>query len=119
MLVVRILALSVLYLFYWPPFCFRVIGSTTVLPDIIPPLPACIVYDCREGHGVILGNTQSVSIPVLFLFFFSPVIPISYQNISKCFYLLVCSSDSMTADSTAVHAIGIRSRLDKKRLNVS
>ena len=24
---------------------------------ITPPLPACIVYDCREGHT---GNTQSV-----------------------------------------------------------
>ena len=32
--------------------------------------PPCIVYDCREGHGVIIGNTQSVSIPFLFLFFF-------------------------------------------------
>ena len=32
------------------------------------------------GHGVIIGNTQSVSISFLFLFFFSPVIPISYQN---------------------------------------
>ena len=27
---------------------------------ITPPLPAYIVYDCREGHGVIIGNTQSV-----------------------------------------------------------
>ena len=26
--------------------------------------------DCREGHGVIIGNIQSVSIPFLFLFFF-------------------------------------------------
>ena len=25
-------------------------------------LPACIVYDCREDRGVIIGNTQSVSI---------------------------------------------------------
>ena len=33
-------------------------------------LPACIVYDCREDRGVIIGNTQSVSIPFLFLFFF-------------------------------------------------
>ena len=28
---------------------------------ITPPLPAGIVYDCREGRGVIyIGNTQSV-----------------------------------------------------------
>ena len=37
---------------------------------ITPPLPACIMYDCREGCAVIIGNTQSVSIPFLFLFFF-------------------------------------------------
>ena len=29
----RVLALSVLYLFYWPPFFFRVVPSTTILPD--------------------------------------------------------------------------------------
>ena len=36
---------------------------------ITPPLPACIVYDCREGRGVIIG-IHSVSISFLFLFFF-------------------------------------------------
>ena len=56
---------------------------------ITPPLPACIVYDCREDHGVIIGNTQSVSIPFLFLFFFhqSSLYPI--KRFAKCFYLLV------------------------------
>ena len=34
---------------------------------ITPPLPACIMY---EVHGVIIGNTQSVIISFLFLFFF-------------------------------------------------
>ena len=37
---------------------------------ITPPIPAYIVYDCREGHGAIIGNTQSISITFLFLFFF-------------------------------------------------
>ena len=52
-------------------------------------LPACIMYDCREVHGVIIGNTQSVSIPFLFLFFFhqSSLYPI--KIFVKCFYLLV------------------------------
>ena len=34
---------------------------------VTTPLPACIVYDCREGRGVIIG---SVSISFLFPFFF-------------------------------------------------
>ena len=36
--------------------------NTLCIPyiHITPPLLACIVYDCREGHGVIIGNTQSV-----------------------------------------------------------
>ena len=34
---------------------------------------------------MIIGNTLSVSISFLFLFFFSPVIPIFYQNICKMF----------------------------------
>ena len=52
---------------------------------INPPLPACIVYDCREGRGVIIGNTQSVSIPFLFLFLFhqSSLYPI--KIFAKCF----------------------------------
>ena len=56
---------------------------------ITPPLPACIMYDCREGRGVIIGNTQSVSISFLFLFFFhqSSLYPI--KIFVKCFYLLV------------------------------
>ena len=45
---------------------------------------------CREDHGVIIGNTRSVSIPFLFLFFFhqSSLYPI--KRFAKCFYLLVC-----------------------------
>ena len=65
-------------------------ANTLSIPYYItPPLPACIVYDCREGHGVIIGNTQSVSIPFLFLFFFhqSSLYPI--KIFAKCFYLLV------------------------------
>ena len=56
---------------------------------ITPPLPACIVYDCREDREVIIGNTHSVSIPFLFLFFFhqSSLYPI--KRFAKCFYLLV------------------------------
>ena len=47
------------------------------------------MYDCREGRGVIIGNTQSVSISFLFLFFFhqSSLYPI--KIFAKCFYLLV------------------------------
>ena len=64
-------------------------ANTLCIPYITPPLPACIVYDCREDHGVIIGNTQSVSIPFLFLFFFhqSSLYPI--KRFAKCFYLLV------------------------------
>ena len=56
---------------------------------ITPPLPACIMYDCREVHGVIIGNTQSVSISFLFPFFFhqSSLYPI--KIFVKCFYLVV------------------------------
>ena len=57
---------------------------------ITPPLPACIVYDCREGHGVIYREyTECYSISFLFLFFFhqSSLYPI--KIFAKCFYLLV------------------------------
>ena len=57
---------------------------------ITPPLTACIMYDCREGRGVIyIGNTQSVNISFLFLFFFhqSSLYPI--KIFAKCFYLLL------------------------------
>ena len=52
---------------------------------ITPPLPACIVYDCREDRGVIIGNTQSVSIPFLFLFFFhqSSLYPFRFDFVAK------------------------------------
>ena len=58
---------------------------------VFPALPehtaenSCIVFDCREGRGVIIGNTQSVSIPFLFLFFFhlSSLYPI--KIFAKCF----------------------------------
>ena len=64
---------------------------------ITPPLPACFVHvcDCREGRGVIIGNTQSVSIPFLFLLFFhqSSLYPIKIFAI--CFYLLVLFRNSM------------------------
>ena len=70
---------------------------------ITPPLPAC---DCREGRGVIyIGNTQSVSISFLFLFFFhqSSLYPIKiFEN---CFYLLViievCVEQSIHLFSTS------------------
>ena len=47
------------------------------------------MYDCREGHRVIIGNAPSVSISFLFLFFFhqSSLYPI--KIFVKCFYLLV------------------------------
>ena len=57
---------------------------------ITPPLPACIVYDCREGRGVIYREyTECYSISFLFLFFFhqSSLYPI--KIFAKCFYLLV------------------------------
>ena len=63
---------------------------------VFPALPehtaenSCIVYDCRVGRGVIIEkNTQSVSIPFLFLFFFhlSSLYPI--KIFAKCVYLLV------------------------------
>ena len=57
---------------------------------ITPPLPACIVYDCREGRGVIYREyTEFYSISFLFLFFFhqSSLYPI--KIFAKCFYLLV------------------------------
>ena len=59
-------------------------ANTLCIPYITPPLPACIVYDCREGRGVI---TQSVSIPFLFLFFFhqSSLYPI--KIFAKCLYI--------------------------------
>ena len=36
--------------------------NTLCIPyNVTPPLPACIVYDCREDCGVIyIGNTQSI-----------------------------------------------------------
>ena len=54
--------------------------------------PHCvgIVYDCREGRGVIYREyTECYSISFLFLFFFhqSSLYPI--KIIAKCFYLLV------------------------------
>ena len=57
------------------------------------PPPACIVYDCREGRGVIIGNTQSVSIPFLFLFFFHQSSLYRIKIFAKCFYLLVVIAD--------------------------
>ena len=40
----------------------------------------------REDRGMIIRNTQSVSIPFLFLFFFHQS---SLYPIKKCFYVLV------------------------------
>ena len=34
-------------------------GYMLTLCVFTPPLPACIVYDCREGRGVIIEKTQS------------------------------------------------------------
>ena len=54
-------------------------------------LPTVIHNACREGWSdIYIGNTQSVSISFLFLFFFhqSSLYPI--KIFAKCFYLLVC-----------------------------
>ena len=70
---------------------------------ITPPLPACIMYDCREGRGVIyIGNTQSVSISFLFLFFFhqSSLYPI--KIFAKCLYLLVIFMEAIFSPSQAL-----------------
>ena len=66
---------------------------------ITPPLPACITYDCREGHGVIIGNTQCYSISFLFLFFFhqSSLYPI--KIFAKYFYLLVFIMNKLKSSS--------------------
>ena len=58
---------------------------------ITPPLTACIVYDCREGRGVIYREyTECYSTSSLFLFFFhqSSLYPI--KIFLKKLYLLVC-----------------------------
>ena len=47
------------------------------------------MYDCREGRGVIIGNTLSVSISFLFLFFFHQSSLYSIKIFVKCLYLLV------------------------------
>ena len=67
--------------------------NTLCIPYISlhPSLHACIVYDCREGRGVIYREyTECYSISFLFLFFFhqSSLYPI--KIFAKCFYLLVC-----------------------------
>ena len=66
--------------------------NTLCIPYISlhPSLHACIVYDCREGRGVIYREyTECYSISFLFLFFFhqSSLYPI--KIFAKCFYLLV------------------------------
>ena len=65
--------------------------NTLCIPYISlhPSLHACIVYDCREGRGVIYREyTECYSISFLFLFFFhqSSLYPI--KIFAKCFYLL-------------------------------
>ena len=62
-------------------------ANTLCIPYI--SLHLCIVYDCREGRGVIIGNTQSVSISFLFLFFFHQSSLYLIKIFAKCFYLLV------------------------------
>ena len=64
------------------------------------PLPACIMYDCREVHGVIIGNTQSVSISFLFLFFFHQLSLYPIKIFVKClvhflymYYCFHCCND--------------------------
>ena len=66
--------------------------NTLCIPYISlhPSLHACIVYDCREGRGVIYREyTECYSISFLFLFFFhqSSLYPI--KIFAKCFYLLL------------------------------
>ena len=65
--------------------------NTLCIPYISlhPSLHACIVYDCKEGRGVIYREyTECYSISFLFLFFFhqSSLYPI--KIFAKCFYLL-------------------------------
>ena len=51
-------------------------ANTHCIPLYITPM-----YDCREGHGVIIGNTQCWHL-ILVSVLFSPVIPVSYlQNV--------------------------------------
>ena len=57
---------------------------------ITPPLPACIVYDSREGCGVIYREyTECYSISFLFLLFFHQSSLFPTKIFAKCFYLLV------------------------------
>ena len=50
---------------------------------------ACIVYDCREGRGVIYREyTECYSISFLFLFFFHQSSLYRIKIFAKCFYLL-------------------------------
>ena len=62
--------------------CVFPIYHSTILPTVI--------HNACRRDGVIIGNTQSVSIPFLFLFFFhqSSLYPI--KIFAKWFYLLVC-----------------------------
>ena len=46
-------------------------ANTSVFPIITPPLPACIVYDCREDRGVIIGNTLVLASHSRFCSFFT------------------------------------------------
>ena len=65
-------------------------ANTLCIPPIITPRPSLHSYTMHAGRGgVIIGNTQSVSIPFLFLFFFhqSSLYPI--KIFAKYFYLLV------------------------------
>ena len=74
-------------------------------PD--PSLHACIVYDCREGHGVIYREyTECYSISFLFLFFFhqSSLYPI--KIFAKCFYLLVIIMIHVESHPSATHCAG-------------
>ena len=65
-------------------------GNTLCIPYIsLHPSLHALCMTVGRGHGVIIGNTQSVSIPFLFQFFFhqSSLYPI--KIFAKCFYLLV------------------------------
>ena len=61
------------------------LDTNTVYSLYITPHVLCMTV----GRGVIIGYTQSVSTPFLFLFFFhqSSLYPI--KIFAKCFYLLV------------------------------
>ena len=82
--------------------------NTLCIPYISlhPSLHACIVYDCREGRGVIYREyTECYSISFLFLFFFHQSSLYPLKIFAKCFYLLVCIINSRTQCMYSNHSV--------------